>query len=205
MIYESTTITKAEGTVSDLVLYDRLGTPCIRSRPAHYRDAKSPAQILARAKFEALTNIGRQYQVTGNPCYQSMPTGRTRLNQFISLNKNNYDPNTGVYAWGSMVLSTGSVTYISLLSLTRNANNDLRTTWTSSNMQGMGANSLVELFLFDTAAVKLVATLKRTFGQVSGVFVGTNTYSVRNWQCFGVFQTAAGGSISNTARFNRTI
>lgn len=205
MIYESTTITKAEGTISDLVLYERLGTPCIRSRPAQYRDAKSAAQILAREKFQALTLIGRQYQLTGNPCFQTIPTGRTRLNQFISLNKANYNTSTNTYAWGSMILSSGSVTYISLLSLTRNINNDLRTTWTSSNLQGMGSNSLVELFLYDTTSAVLVATLKRSFGQISGVFTGTNIYSVRNWQCYGIFQTAAGGNISTTARFNRTI
>lgn len=205
MIYESTTITKAEGTVSDIVLYDRLGTPCMRSRPAQYRDAKSPDQLLVREKFQALTNFGRQYLAAGHPCFSSIPSGRTRLNQFISLNKNNYITASNDYKWANMILSTGPLTQSIFGNLTRNASNNLRITWNVSYTQGLQATSPVQLYLWDTTTQTLIQVLNRTNSQAAGVFTGTNVYSVRKWAVYGIFSTSSYSVILSNATEIRTI
>ena len=205
MIYESTTISKAEGSIADLVLYERLGTPCIRSRPAQYRDAKSAAQLLAREKFQALTLFGRQYLTTGHPCFSIMPTGRTRLNQFISLNKDNYNTTTKQYDWADMILSTGPLTQSVFGNLTRNASNNLRITWTITYTQGLQATSPVQLFLWDTTTNALIQVLNRTNSQGAGVFTGTNVFSVRKWAVYGIFSTINYNVILSNSTEVRTI
>lgn len=101
---------KNKGRIGNVILYNVDGQQRMRVLPLHIRDAKSPAQLLNRAKFNYIQKWSRTLQPIIRLGFQQRLPGRSIFNMFYHYNhsKVNGDRGEGLYfTWKELICSFG--------------------------------------------------------------------------------------------------
>jgi hypothetical protein len=78
-----------KGTLGNLVFFRRLGKTYARTRPARFRDRKSPAQLAQRQKMQAVNRFLKPFSALIRITFTPESAGRTALHSAQSYNMRN--------------------------------------------------------------------------------------------------------------------
>jgi len=65
------------GSISGIVYSSRNGVPYMRSKPAHYRDAKTPAQLASRMRLGMLSGLLKVFKPVLMTGFRNPPPGKS--------------------------------------------------------------------------------------------------------------------------------